>query len=51
MGTGESGRWPAGNSVTVVGAGLLAVSTLLLAYGVATKLPAVRKASSEAAPA
>jgi heme/copper-type cytochrome/quinol oxidase subunit 4 len=36
MGTGESGRWSAGNSVTVIGAGLLAVSTLLLAYGVAT---------------
>ena len=36
MGIGESGRWSAGNSVTVVGAALLAVSTLLLAYGVAT---------------
>ena len=36
MGVGESGRWSAGNWVTTIGAGLLAVSTLLLAYGVAT---------------
>lgn len=36
MGVGETGRWSVGNSLTAAGAGLLAISTLLLAYGVAT---------------
>jgi hypothetical protein len=36
MGVGETGRWSVGNSLTTAGALVLAASSLLLAYGVAT---------------
>ncbi|MFY1636404.1 hypothetical protein ACN27F_24540 [Solwaraspora sp. WMMB335] len=35
-GIGTPGKWSAGNTVTVLGAGMLAVALLALAYGVAT---------------
>lgn len=34
--TGREGQWSRGNTLTVAGAGLLAVALLVLAYGVAT---------------
>jgi len=36
MGIGEARKWSAGNSLTTAGAVVLAASSLLLAYGVAT---------------
>lgn len=36
MGFGEARKWSAGNSLTTAGAVVLAASSLLLAYGVAT---------------
>ena len=36
MGVGESAKWSVGNSITTAGAVFLAVSALILAYGVAT---------------